>query len=164
MSDQKPALPKSLPVRCENVKVGDLMTFTYVTKVVAVENYGALLTVQGITEGTPDKFQVVGNTLVTHALSADQFHETEKVSQTELARTLIRSGGRIVTVCFIKKDGEERTMRCHFLSQEDIMGRSYVIDLDMSKEERASKSGGIKQVDHRSIQWIVFDGVKYILK
>ncbi len=41
------------------------------------------------------------------------------------------------------------------------MGRSYVEDLDVAKTD---KELGIREVDHRTIQSLIVDGVKFTLK
>ena len=51
--------------------------------------------------------------------------------------------------------GREQTLVCRLTKCEGKLGRSLVIDL---------AEGGFKQIDHRTIQWIVIDNVKYILK
>lgn len=51
--------------------------------------------------------------------------------------------------------GQLCTLTCHLVQVENNLGRSLVIDL-------ASK--GFRQIDHRSIESIVFQNVKYLLK
>ena len=49
-------------------------------------------------------------------------------------------------------------MVCHLVKVENNLGRSTVIDLNA---ETPSK---FRQVDHRSIEWIIFENTKYVLK
>lgn len=49
-------------------------------------------------------------------------------------------------------------MTCHLVKVENHLGRSTVIDLT------ANTPNKFRQVDHRSIQWIIFKNVKYSLK
>lgn len=51
--------------------------------------------------------------------------------------------------------GREQTLFCYLSKSEGKLGRSLVIDL---------AKGGFKQIDHRSIQWLIIDNVKYTLK
>lgn len=140
------------------VKVGDVMSFTYYVKVTDVRNNGEELMVEDLDHGL-SKMRVQGRELVVGSSSADQFLEEEKVSQTKAAEMLISSIRRPLTVCFEKKDGTERMMRCRFVAQEPVMGRSMVEDLDkMDVKDR------LRQVDHRTIKFLIVDGVKYSVK
>jgi len=49
-------------------------------------------------------------------------------------------------------------MTCHLVKVENNLGRSTVIDLN------AQSPSKFRQVDHRSIEWIVFKNIKYVLK
>lgn len=54
--------------------------------------------------------------------------------------------------------GEPCTMTCHMIEVENNLGRSLVIDLNAKTDNK------FRQVDHRTIEWIVFQNVKYVLK
>jgi hypothetical protein len=54
-------------------------------------------------------------------------------------------------------EGEVVEITGHLLESENNLGRSLVVDLD------APKSNNIRQVDHRTIQFIIFRNVKYTL-
>ena len=73
---------------------------------------------------------------------ASCFTDPKKVSQ--LAKTLI--------------EGENCSMVCHMVEVENNLGRSLVIDL------KADKDNNFRQVDHRTIESIIFKNVKYVLK
>ena len=49
-------------------------------------------------------------------------------------------------------------MTCHLVQVENNLGRSLVIDLN------AKSPSKFRQVDHRSIDYIIFQNVKYVLK
>ena len=49
-------------------------------------------------------------------------------------------------------------MTCHLVNTENNLGRSTVIDLDAKGENK------FRQIDHRTIEFIVFKNVKYVLK
>ena len=49
-------------------------------------------------------------------------------------------------------------MTCHMLEVENNLGRSLVIDLSCGGPNK------FRQVDHRSIESIIFKNVKYVLK
>ncbi|TNV81452.1 hypothetical protein FGO68_gene12261 [Halteria grandinella] len=54
--------------------------------------------------------------------------------------------------------GELCTMTCHLVKVENNLGRSTVIDLTAKTENK------FRQIDHRTIQWIIYKNVKYVLK
>lgn len=49
-------------------------------------------------------------------------------------------------------------MTCHLVKVENNLGRSTVIDLTAKGENK------FRQIDHRTIEWIIFKNVKYVLK
>lgn len=54
-------------------------------------------------------------------------------------------------------EGEMVEMVCHLKESDNGMGRSLVIDLG------APHNNNFRQVDHRTIQWIIFKNIKYEL-
>ena len=54
--------------------------------------------------------------------------------------------------------GKETTLCCHLAKTESGMGRSTVITLD------APPGKNFRQIDHRSIEWIIHKNVKYSVK
>lgn len=57
-------------------------------------------------------------------------------------------------------EGKPCKMVCHMYNVENNLGRSTVVDLNSSGANRA----GFRQVDHRSIEFIIFKNVKYVLR
>jgi hypothetical protein len=55
--------------------------------------------------------------------------------------------------------GEERTLVGHLIEVEQKMGRSLVIDLEVPSDQHR-----LRQVDHRTIDWLILKNVKYIVK
>lgn len=55
-------------------------------------------------------------------------------------------------------EGEECTLTCRLIDAEAALGRSTVIDLN------TSSSNKFRQVDHRSINYIIINNTKYMLK
>ena len=84
--------------------------------------------------------QVSENSIEDQLMSAD----VSSFSDRSFAKSLIQ--------------GEERTMTCHMVEVENDLGRSVVVDLKTDHEYK------IRQVDHRTINWIIFKNVKYELK
>ncbi len=139
------------------VKNNDLMAFVNYVKVKTVNHSGEELIVTPLDKNSKD-IRITGRDLVVNALSADQFEETEKVTKTEAAEILISSHNRPFTVSFDKADGNERTLRGRLIKPEPLLGRSMVEDLDETDKHR------IKQVDHRTIHFLIVGGVKYVVK
>ena len=53
-------------------------------------------------------------------------------------------------------DGESCEITCHLVESETNLGRSLVIDLNADEKFKH------KQVDHRTIEYIIFKNVKYV--
>lgn len=103
-------------------------------------------------------FEVRGNKLIQRMYSADQYHETKEVSQTKVLEIFTTSFNRPFTICFDKQDGTERILRGRFIAQEPLRGRSWVEDLDKPEGDRR------RQVDHRTVKYLICEGVKYVAK
>jgi len=73
---------------------------------------------------------------------ASDFTDSKKLTQ--LAKKLIQ--------------GEDCSLTCHMVEVENNLGRSLVIDL------KATSDSKFRQVDHRTIESIIFKNVKYELK
>jgi hypothetical protein len=149
---------KSHEVQPSQVKVGDIMAFVYYARVDKVSGNGCHLEVTGLSKGSPDVFAIEGRSLVQGGLSADQYHETVVVSTTEAARMLVTSPNTPFTVCFTKKNGEERVLRGRLLGEEPLLGYSWVEDLEIMEGNR------IREVNHREIKYLIVNGVKYQVK
>jgi len=104
------------------------------------------------------RFWIDYDTVAETSVSASQYQKIEKVTQTQLAEILVDIGDVVFTVNFDKKSGEKRTMIAHLLDTENHMGRSQVRDLLITF------GNPLRQVDHRTINWLIVKGVKYELK
>jgi len=122
--------------------------------------------------------------LVRDAWAADHFKQEVKTTMTELANILAQCRETIFNVNFKKKvdlkdveaklgsinmkddkeikalsksvtDGDECTITGYLTEIENDLGRSLVIDLN------ANPKSNFRQVDHRTINWIIFKNVKY---
>lgn len=119
--------------------------------------------------------------------SANQFSETKKLSRTGIVNIMEHTNGGIFTVNFNKQitkeygerqlsemdpdelktdegrsrimnallKGESRTLRGKIQNTEPKMGRSQVIDLDVNER---------RLVDHRTINWLIYKNVKFIVQ
>jgi hypothetical protein len=103
-------------------------------------------------------FRVVGGELIESFSSADTYESEESLTKTALAEKLVSAGPLPFTVCFIKSKGVERVLRGRLLEHENLLGRSLVHDFDVTK------GPPLREVDHRSLKWLIVNGVKYTLK
>lgn len=139
------------------VKVGDVMAIVTYVKVSGVRNSGEDLSVVNLDQGVKG-FEIHGKDIVESSYSADQFEEEVKVTKTKLAEILVSSHNRPFTVQFEKDDKSVRTLRGRLINPEPLLGRSKVEDLDITGDYR------IRLVDHRTINFLIVDGIKYIVK
>lgn len=137
------------------VQTDELMAFIHYVKVRANNNDGKQLIVVDVDHGFGE-ITINGSELIENALSADQVHETIRVSMTQAAEILVGSINRPFSVCFTKSDGTERTLRGRLFKPEPLLGRSLVEDLD-------KQGSRLRMVDHRTIEWIIVEGVKYVV-
>lgn len=146
-------------VKAEKIETGDLMAFIYWTRVRKITGNGSsqVLEVEDLDNGN-DPIRIHSKELIEKSFSADQFYKEEKVNKTRAAEVLVHSVNRPFTVSFQKTDGEERVLRGRLVKPEPLLGRSMVEDLDVKGVNR------LRQVDHRTINYLIVDGVKYTVK
>lgn len=137
----------------DNIKSDHLMSLTHY---VSVEHARPnALDVVDVDSGK--SFRINGKELIKSMHSADIFSSTEKVSKTRAAELLTTAYGRPFTVAFEKQNGDTRVLRGRLIQPEPLMGRSMVEDLDQDGNK-------LRQIDHRTIKYIVIDDVKYEVK
>lgn len=139
----------------KKVKENDLMYFMYPGFVKSKDATGENLKVDWLDK--PGTFDVNGRSLVENALSADQFLEEKVVNQTECIKKLMSCYNRPFTVCWDTKDTKNRKLRGRLVGLDEERAYSKVEDLDL-KEPRPKR---FRKVDHRTLHWLIVDGVKY---
>lgn len=78
--------------------------------------------------------------------------------------------GKILPIKDMKKlikdafKGEERVLIGYLVKTETGFGRSTVIDLEQNRGEKPDWDARLRQVDHRTLNWLIFQNVKYIVK
>ena len=142
-------------VNASKIKVDDIMSFVYYTKVKSVN--GDTVIVCDLDDDNKE-ISISGKELLEKSFSADQFEKEENVSKTRAAEILVHSANKPLTVNFLKSDGEERTLRGRLVKPEPLLGRSMVEDLDLKSDHR------LRQVDHRTIRYLIVDGIRYNVK
>lgn len=144
-------------VKSDQVNTDDLMAFMYWVKVKKITNHGESLQVVNL-DDEDSLITINGKELIEKSMSADQHQDIQKVNKTKAAELLVNSTNRPFTVCFLKTDGEERVLRGRLVKPEPLLGRSMVEDLELKGVNR------LRQVDHRTIKYLIVDGVKYTVK
>jgi hypothetical protein len=110
---------------------------------------------------------VNGRSLIENAFSADQYEEERRVTMTRAAEVLVASHNRPLTVCFVKqgskKTGEGARRRARAARppgrSERLLGRSLCEDLDLPEGQSR-----LREVDHRTIKYLIVDGIRYVVK
>lgn len=142
----------------KKVKKGEIMAFIHFAEVTKVGRGGKSLTIADL-DNNLTQINVDGEALVRSSLSADQFAKEVKENRSKVAEKLIESYNKPFTVCFDKQDGSERKLRGRLVSPEPLLGRSMVEDLDIDQGKHR-----LRQVDHRTLKWLVVDGIKHVVK
>lgn len=123
--------------------------------------------------------------------SANQFEKTEKITRTALADKFLTSTRVALTVNFNQKvdeksveeklrtalskpktvdvkslvkevtTGEERTLVGVHYGSVNEFGRVQIVDMQLEKDATKAYDTRLRQVDPRSINWLIVDGVKY---
>ena len=141
------------------VEKGDMMAFIYYAKINNRSGSGENVAVNCTNLDNGQEFNVQGSDLIACSMSADQYAGSEKSTKMAMAEMLISSHNRPFTVCFEKANGEMRTLRGRLLKPEGLLGRSLVEDLDLPMDN----GDRLRQVDHRTIQWMIVGGTRYTL-
>lgn len=147
---------KSANLNFNGIKQGEMLSVTYYLRVLSVDKGTGSIQVE---DQNGQKFTVRGKDLIQESMySGEQYSEEKKVSRTEATNILRNAGDTVFTVEFEKADGQTRVLTGHLIDTENEFGRSNVVDLEIIKGHP------LRQVDHRTINWIVFKGVKYTVK
>jgi hypothetical protein len=134
--------------------VGDLVAVVRYARITSISN--GSVSVADTDNG--DEFRIVGSGLIDKLRSAAIFTKTEKVPLTQAASLVSSSFNTPATVCFLKKDDSERILVGRLSSSEPLLGRSYYEDLECGDTNK------LRLVDHRTIQWVIVGGIKYVVK
>lgn len=137
-----------------NIKVGEYLSTTMYMKVLSKNPDGIR-----VEDSNGQVFDVRGKQLIENTTNSNQQYSTEeKVNKTRAAELLTSAGDSVFTVVFEKQDGTERKLTGRLLETENQMGRSNVADLEITS------GNNMRQVDHRTIKYLILKGVKYTVK
>jgi hypothetical protein len=96
--------------------------------------------------------QVKEKELRDKLLSAIKDRNGEPLSYPEIEKALKKLSKEAI-------EGEERTLVGYLLKVEPKMGRSLVIDLEVPPDQHR-----IRQIDHRTLNWLILKNVKYVAR
>lgn len=139
-----------------NIKEGEFLSVTEYYKVVSKRKDSVLVVNQHGQE-----IEITGLDLIESFNSAGQYVETKVVGKHEMISALHDAKDTVFTVNFVKANGEERTLIGHLKSIEAHLGRTNVVDLEVPVGD---KTLGLRQIDNRTINWLVLDNIKYVTK
>lgn len=135
---------------------GEVIAKTIYARVTVSDGYRERLSCVDL--DTKQTFDITGKPLIEQFVSGSQYTEEREVTMTDLARTFVSVGALPFTVCFLKADKSLRELSGHMVEHEDLLGRSMVVDFDVTS------GTPLRQVDHRTLQWLIVGGIKYNLK
>lgn len=104
-------------------------------------------------------FNEVGDTVFTVNFDKLPTHE-------DFIKLTRDEDSKIRSYADMKKDfkafrGTNRTLVGYLVRSENGFGRSLVVDLEAEKGEKKSN---LRQVDHRTLNWLIVKNIKYIVK
>ena len=139
------------------VKPGDIIAFHLYTKVEKVEpNASGDLQIVVKNLEQDQMFTVTGEPLIQKGFSGNFVGEEIKLSRTKIIGILKDSPNKPIQIQFTKKDGTDRNMICRFLGTSDT-GYAQV-------EELVETGPQLRQVDLRTMEWMIVEGTKYVVK
>jgi hypothetical protein len=109
-------------------------------------------------------FRKVGDTVFTVCFNKQPDAETINNAIESL------NNGKILPIKEMKKvvkeafKGEVRILTGYLIATETGFGRSMVIDLELIRGENPLWDARIRQVDHRSLNWLIWKNTKYTVK
>lgn len=173
---------KAPELKCDGSKlnVGDFLSRTSYMKILSTNGkFASVENEKGLV------WDIDKSILEKEAFTANQAEEVIEVNRTELINIFNKVGDAVFTVNFnkqptwedyaeltrnegskirsfadMKKDfkafvGDERTLIGYLLKEENGFGRSLVLDLEKKQP---------RQVDHRTLRWLIWKNKKYIVK
>ncbi len=139
------------------VRPDDIVAFHFYTKVVKIETGPQGQTQLVVKDLENDQlFTVQGEPIIQRGFSGNYVKEEVKMSRTKIIGVLKDSPNKPIQIQFTKKDGSARNMICRFLGTSDT-GYAQV-------EELVETGPQLRQVDLRTMEWMVVEGTKYVVK
>lgn len=143
-------------MKFSNTKVGEHLSYTSYVEVLSKNATNGEMEVK---DSNGKTFIIRGKSLIEGTMNSAAQYTTEKeVNQVQLVEALLNAKDAVFTVRFTKADGEKRTLTGHLIGTENHMGRSNVVDLEVTS------GNNMRQVDHRTLEYVILKGVKYVKK
>ena len=149
------------------LKVGDILSETQYYKVVEIVEKSNGLKTEKLVKVVNDRgFSFyIGEAVVEEGIyTANQYSKEVQITRTELIQKFAHVGDTVFTVSFNKASGDERILIGYLVQVETGFGRSTVIDLQASKGSNPNHDGRLRQVDHRTLNWLIHKNVKHTVK
>lgn len=83
------------------------------------------------------------------------------MSKTIKEQIIERSGGRFVSVCFVKKDGTERVINGRLGVAKHLRGGACTLDLEKYIIIYDNRARGYRAINRSTILWVKLHGVMY---
>jgi len=173
--------PKKDPCTASKVKVGDLWTRHSAGEVTAIRGNSIMLK---NTNGL--EWSITSDILEKEFSFADQYDTEEKLSRTAVIEILVEAPQTAMTVCFNKKvdhknvakvlsegQGELTARAWNKKVKETVGGEEAIVvgfhtrNFDEHRRLRFIKlggKGGYRLVDPRTLQWVIVNRTKYVVK
>lgn len=145
------------PVGSE-VQTGEILNLNHFYKVLEhkVTKAGQVVLMQSTSD--PSQVVEVSESLIDQQFySSDYYTEEVETTLKEIEEIFLSAGESVFSVLFTKDDGSKRLMK-GYLTDKISLGRAFVIDCEV---EEGSK---IRQVDLRTVEMLIYRGVKYVVK
>ena len=148
------------------MKKDDIVLISNYSKITFVNDDSTVIHIENLYNPS-QKIKIEGKDLIDKMKSADFWTDEQKLGLINIATKLVEAGDNPFTVCFLKANGDERILRGRLLETVPLLGRSTVEDFDAVIETidangEVDSSDRIRQVDHRTIKWLIINKVKYI--
>lgn len=109
-------------------------------------------------------FRQVGDTVFTVCFNKQPAAEdiNKAIESTNKGKILpMKDMKKIIKEAF---KGEERILTGYLIKTETGFGRSMVIDLALERGDNPEWDARIRQVDHRTLNWLIHKNIKYVVK
>jgi len=152
-------------INMAKVKKGD-----YLSRISFMKVEGGDTRIGGFSVTNEDGFGWnIASNIIKAECNSTQHTETIKTPKTGIAEILMNARDAIIKVCFEKADGTERTLTGYVIGAEVVLGRTIAIDIEKPKKLRKGKDGKDyderqRLVDHRTLKWLIYKGVKYSVR
>lgn len=109
-------------------------------------------------------FSKVGDTVFCVSFQKQPDSKDIQDALASINKGRILSNKDIADVVKTAYKGNERLLTGYLIKTETGFGRSMCIDLNIDMGNKPNYDERIRQVDHRTLNWLIYKGVKYSVK